>query len=310
MNDKPALRPEIPVADGLRAIARDALKEARQAIEDPDKPEAAAVHDFRKAMKRWRAQLRLLAPYLGDGGALRKDAREAAHQLTGARDQQAAIEALDDLARQEGKSLTSRSQETIRNRLETARRAAEIEALTPAMRERLRTSLGVAADAVERWPLDDVTFQDVAGRLQATYRRARRFIPDDWMNADAEHLHELRKRVVEHRYQIEIVEPLWPRLGRVWTDEAQRLRERLGRCQDLEVLRRTTEPHQPLAPWRSRLGPLLAARRATQVASASRLAARLFAEEPKAFRRRLVALWQNSRHTARTPGPRESFPTP
>jgi hypothetical protein len=114
-------------------------------------------------------------------------------------------------------------------------------------------------------------------------------------------LHALRKRVVEHRYQMEMIEPMWPRVGRAWTDEAQRLRERLGRCQDVEVLLRATAPQQPLAPWRTRLAPLIAARRATQIASASRIAARLFAEQPKAFRRRLVALWEiSAEHAAGT----------
>ena len=39
---------------------------------------------------------------------------------------------------------------------------------------------------------------------------------------------------------MELIEPLWPRFGRMWTDEAERLRDRLGRCQDLEVLERLT----------------------------------------------------------------------
>jgi len=49
-------------------------------------------------------------------------------------------------------------------------------------------------------------------------------IPEDWAAADAEELHELRKRVVIHRYQMDIVEPLWPRFAKMWTGEAQRLR--------------------------------------------------------------------------------------
>jgi CHAD domain-containing protein len=104
-------------------------------------------------------------------------------------------------------------------------------------------------------------------------------------------LHELRQRVVEHRYQMELVEPLWPRLGKLWVAEAQRLRERLGSHQDLVVLAGLTAPHQPLAPWRSRVAPLIDQRRAVHAAAAQRLAHRIFAERPKAFRRRLEALW-------------------
>ena len=71
-------------------------------------------------------------------------------------------------------------------------------------------------------------------------------IPDDWRAATAR-LHELRQRVVVHRYQMELVEPLWPRLGETWVRQAQKLRNRLGSYQDLVVLARYAEPHQPLA---------------------------------------------------------------
>ena len=59
-----------------------------------------------------------------------------------------------------------------------------------------------------------MTFSDVAGRLAQGYRRARRRVPDDWFATEAEALHELRQRVVDHRYQMELVVPLWPRAGR------------------------------------------------------------------------------------------------
>jgi hypothetical protein len=77
--------------------------------------------------------------------------------------------------------------------------------------------------------------------------------------------------------------------------EAQKLRERLGQYQDLTVLKGFTAPHRPLAPWRSRLVPLIEARQAEHAAAAARVARRLFAEKPKAFRNRLVSLWE-SRH--------------
>jgi hypothetical protein len=51
-------------------------------------------------------------------------------------------------------------------------------------------------------------------------------------------------------------------------------------------------PHAPLAPWRSRLVPLILARRKQHAKAAQRIADRLLAEKPKAFRRRLEALWK------------------
>jgi hypothetical protein len=97
--------------------------------------------------------------------------------------------------------------------------------------------------------------------------------------------------VVEHRYQMELIEPLWPRFGRMWTEEAERLRDRLGHCQDLEVLERLAGPHQPLAHWRSRLTVPCNDRKTELAQRAARIASRLFAEQPKSFRRRLKALW-------------------
>ena len=67
--------------------------------------------------------------------------------------------------------------------------------------------------------------------------------PKDWRAAEPEVLHELRRRVVAHRYQMELVGPLWPKFGRVWVAEAQRLRDRLGAFQDLSVLLGFTVPH-------------------------------------------------------------------
>src|SRR5215472_13011328 len=100
MNDKPALQPGLAVGEALRAVAHDILHEARAAIEDPANSDAVAVHEFRRAMKRWRSLLRMLEPYLPhDDQQLRVEAGEVARSLTGARDAQSALDALDDLAK-------------------------------------------------------------------------------------------------------------------------------------------------------------------------------------------------------------------
>jgi CHAD domain-containing protein len=136
-----------------------------------------------------------------------------------------------------------------------------------------------------------LTFDDVADQLARFYREARRRLPADWSAADGEELHDLRKRVVIHRYQVDIIEPLWPRFVKMWSGEAQRLRDRLGKHQDMLVLASLTVPHGPLAPWRSRLTPAIAERRAAHVAAAARIAARIFVEKPSALRRRLATMW-------------------
>ena len=277
--------------DGLAASARSIIADARAALADPELSDAEAVHEVRKALKRWRALMRLLARPLGEqADAMRTEARELMRALGSARDAQSTLDAVQDLRKAE-LPFSETSMETIRKRLAEIKDAAEQTGFTKNMRDRLSRYLDYATLSLERWPLKAIDFDTVADSLTSTYRRARQLLPDTWHDAEAEHLHDLRRRVVEHRHQMDLVEHLWPRLGQVWAEEAQRLRNRLGACQDLAVLANFTAPHQPLAPWRSRLAPVVEARRATHLKTAARLAGRLFAEKPKAFRRRIAALW-------------------
>jgi len=295
MAEKPAVRPDVAVGEALRAVARDILAEARAVLNDQTKPDATAVHDFRKAMKRWRALLRLLEPFLGDDGRqLRAQARDFAREVAGARDAQSAIEALEDLV-DDKVPLSARTVASIRGRLDEKRLSAEAAQLTQALRARFIIALDAAETAVAAWPLE-IAFAELARELADAYKLARDDAPgDDWREIDAEVLHDLRRRVVAHRYQMELVEPLWPKFGKLWVAEAQRLRDRLGAFQDLSVLLGYTAPHGALAPWRSRLVPLILARRAQHARAAQRIAGRLFAERPRAFRKRIEALWKSGK---------------
>jgi CHAD domain-containing protein len=289
MAPKPQLHPGVALPEALRETARRMIAHARAVIAAPAESDTLAVHEFRREMKRWRAFLRLLQPLLGAVGArLRTEARDLARALASARNARSALDALADLGEE---ALSARSRASIAARLDALREAAEGVSLTPELRGQIDAALAAAAAAVEHWPVQAVDFADLAARLAEGYRRARRTIPKDWSAAPAEEVHALRQRVVVHRYQMELIEPLWPRFGRFWVAEAQRLRDRLGHFQDLEMLAALTAPHQPLAPWRSRLTPLIAARQAEHLRAAARLAGRLFAESPRGFRRRLLALW-------------------
>jgi CHAD domain-containing protein len=282
-----------PAARALAALLRDIVASARLPLDAPGMTDAVAIHDFRKAFKRWRALMRLIGPVIGEEAeALRVEARDIAREMASARDGQAALEALADLG-DEIPSLSARSRATIQARLAQLGASAEAAILTPALKLRIGDLLNRAATAVERWPTEQFDCGEATRRLTATYRKVRESEPEDWATAPPEALHRLRQRIVEHRYQMELVESVWPKLIKVWISESQRLRDRLGAHQDLHVLSRLTGPHQPLAYWRSRLAGPIAQRQAAHVAASQRLAGRLFAEKPKAFRDRLAALWKN-----------------
>jgi CHAD domain-containing protein len=295
MAEKPALQPKAAIGPAVRAVAAGILAQARQALSDPDRTNEAAVHQFRRAMKEWRALMRLLAPFIPDATRWRHEGRNHARSLAHARDGAAALNAFDTLIDKGNLVLSTRTSDTIRARLEALRGGEERQGLTPMLRDAIIAWLDVAAAAIEMWPLDPFDFSAIAAELAKSYRNARRHVPDDWTASSREDLHTLRQRVVELRYQMELIKPLWPRFGRMWIGEAERMRGRLGQCQDIEVLMRLTEPHQMLAHWRSRLTPACTERSAMLAQRAGRIGHRLFAERPKAFRQRLEALWEHGR---------------
>jgi CHAD domain-containing protein len=243
-------------------------------------------------MKCWRALLQLLEPFVGeDAHQLRIAARDLARDLGAARDPQSAREAFDDLT-EHGLPLSDRAVKSVRRCIDDLRTKGENHALGPKMRRRIDKTLTEASDALDRWPLHVLTFPDLATQLAASYRAARRAAPKKWFKDAPEVLHELRKLVVIHRYQMQLVEPLWQRFTKMWIGEAQRLRERLGQYQDLEVLQQFTDPNQPLAHWHSQLDRPIAARKHRHVIAAKRTATRLFVERPSDFRRRLIVMWE------------------
>ncbi|HYI30545.1 MAG TPA: CHAD domain-containing protein [Bradyrhizobium sp.] len=270
------------------------LGEARRPLDDRSIPDGTAIHDFRRAMKRWRAVLRLLSPRFGEEpDILRREARDLSRLLSSARDLQSGLDAFDDLT-SHGLTLPERTAVLIRHRLCEEIAAGESNVLTPDTRAKLSAGIDRASAAVERWPLQDLSFDDVAVGLTRGYRAARRARPDDWSEADDEALHDLRKRIIDHRYQMTLMEPLWPRVMRSWIGEAQRLRERLGQHQDLSMLKTLISPNQPLARWRSHIAPVLAEHQTRHATAAKRIATRLLVERPNSFHRRLSAIWSTA----------------
>src|ERR1700686_5376649 len=117
MDEKPALQPKAAIGPAVRAIAGHILAKARTAILDPERSNADAVHEFRRAMKEWRALMRLLAPFIPDAPRWRHEGRDHARSLAHARDGAAALNAFNTLLDKGTLVLSARSSETVRARI-------------------------------------------------------------------------------------------------------------------------------------------------------------------------------------------------
>jgi CHAD domain-containing protein len=177
------------------------------------------------------------------------------------------------------------------DRIKEMHLAAEQHSISPAERAEIAHQISSWLATISLWPFSGLQFPALAKSLTEGYRRARNTMPKDWQQAEEEELHEFRKRTIDHRYQMELIEPLWPRTAKIWVDEAQRLRDALGQHRDLALLQNMAGPHQPLARFRSKLIPPIQRRQLEHLVQAAKIASRIFAEKPRAFHARIETLW-------------------
>jgi len=275
-------------ATGVLAHALIAASEgAGKALEIEDS--VVAVHELRKSFKRMRGLLRLVrGRQMGAARELRRTLADAARQLSGARDQAAQAEAMDDLMAKAG--VTPAVSKAALRALAPAEQAADGDALA-----RNRAALILLIERCQEASprlAGSLRPKALLAALAEDYEKARSAGQEADID-DAESLHELRKTVVNHRYQMELLTPFWPAQGKLWEAELQRLREKLGKHHDLAVLIEQLEAAPPSTvarrKWHTPLHDAAKARQQRLAVSAMRLHARLFAERPKAFRRRLAA---------------------
>jgi CHAD domain-containing protein len=172
-----------------------------------------AVHETRKALKRLRALVRLLADELGQSAYARENEalRRIAGRLSGARDSEVMLATLDALiVRHPGKLGGRRSVTRLRARL--AQEHAEIEHRSlrePHLRAEVISELLAVRARVYAWQLDGADGIDLVesglGRIYAQgrrrYRRAARRKKQRTVA-----MHEWRKRVKDLRYAAEMLQ--------------------------------------------------------------------------------------------------------
>ncbi len=130
--------------------------------------------------------------------------------------------------------------------------------------------------------------------LERCYARGRKLLHSSLADGDSQRLHEARKSVIHHLHHLEILEPAWPRMMKVWCDELGRLREALGDLNDLSELEgQLADPQTAFGKIASidAVLVLIAARRLKLTARVRKRANQLFAERPGALARRLDAIW-------------------
>lgn len=291
---------EKPTA-GMRRIAleraeraAERLREAR-AAEDP----AACIHAARKDLKKLRAAVRLIRRELGDDlyHAENERYREAGRLLAASRDAEVKVETLEALHgrfsdRLEPADATGWLGELRRERDRAVRAARmgdadSIEAALEAV-ERGRTR-------IETWSLRRDSWKLVGPGIDRAYRRGRREMRRAAEEPNEVNMHQWRKRAKDLWYHLRILRDARPKALRRSLGQADELAEVLGDHHDLTVLRDDLLRRDLPLLERPALVAAIAARQEELAATAFDLGERLYAEKPKAFRRRMRRGWKKWR---------------
>jgi len=280
------------VPGALRAVAADQLADAEHNLrekraEDP----VVAVHEARKDLKKVRSLLRLArpgmkaAPRRAANGAL----REIAAQLADVRDADVMIETVEALHDRFAGQVPARAFSVVRRRFETAATQSRWNA-DAAISDDVVAALDAQRHAVAGWPVDRCDRAALAEGAAVAYARGRDELRAARERPTVEALHEWRKRVKDLWYHARLLEEAWPGPLEALAKEAHTLSDHLGDDHDLAVLAERLAAQE--WPPSVNIGTFVAFchhRRAEFQAEAFALGSRVYAETPKALRRRLEA---------------------
>jgi CHAD domain-containing protein len=278
------------VPKGIARIARGRIDHALDELEGrTDSSPEEAVHEARKDMKKLRAVLRLVRSEVGGDVYRRENAlfRDAGRELSSVRDADVMLATLAKLEDE----LPAEAAGDLRQALEAHRIRTSAGARSQASTQ-VAEMLAGARQRIDSWPLDDDGFDAVAGGLERIYRRGRRDFRRARREPSTENLHEWRKRAKDLWYHLSILRDTWRPVMESLADEAHVLSERVGDDHDLAVLLAWADENAPDTV--EELAEPVGRRRAQLQAEAFAIGARLYADKPRAFMRRLERWWDAS----------------
>jgi CHAD domain-containing protein len=266
------------------------------------------VHDARKAIKKERSLLRLARGAMPTETRRRENAvlREAARELSCTRDADVMIATLDDLAVRFAGQLAAKTFDAIRDQLSarSGQRAGS------ALEARAVQELGALRVRVDDWTLLRGGWKAIESGLLRSYTRGRKAFARARARRSTDDLHAWRKRVKDLWYHQRLLGSICGPGVRGQAKDAHHLADPLGDDHDLALLReRLASDELPATVDLSAVLRLIDHRRSELQTEAIALGERVYADPPKAFRRRMRRSWNAGRALAAAPREASTLPT-
>jgi CYTH domain-containing protein/CHAD domain-containing protein len=291
------LKPEESAADGLRRVARGRAEKAAERLQETATDDLAdAIHGARKDLKKIRAVLRLLRADLGEKAfrAENRRYRDAGRLLGASRDAEVKLQTLKELEQHFGGELPpapalawSEALEADRDEIAGAA-ADEVRAKASEAVEQIR-----AGEArISGWQLHSDSWKLIEPGLDRTYRDGRQALRAASEDRGPDRVHDFRKRAKDLWYEQRLLAGTWPGLLDESAAQVHELTELLGDHHDLAVLAEDLGARVGIVAERDAILALIERRQDELLDQALGLGARIYAEKPKHFRRRLHSYWR------------------
>lgn len=261
--------------EGIRRLLAAHIQDALSQLSSSPGDEKA-IHEARKSLKRSRSLLRLVRAAVGEVARTQNRAlASVGRKLSQARDSQVLLESLNKIESTSGVQFPAARKHLRRPKRENGRSSL--------MAVRL---LERAQRNVSKLSLSDVSFGTLEAGLRQTIKRGKKAFAAACQQPSGEAYHDLRKRVKDLRYQLEVVSGWWPDVLEAYVHAARRLEQDLGNDHDLHILAEKTGSAQP------EILPYVETAQARLRKKILRQATLLYSDRPKIWRRRLEESWK------------------
>ena len=295
---RPQFRADENVRDGLARIAAALIQPAVDRIENVGPHRAKDLHQVRVTSKRLRALLRLIRPVIARKFYSREDGRlkDLARGLSSFRDTAVARQTLEKLAEHASRGQDAKALSRVTVHLEVQSPGAnQVGSGSEQALKRAATSLVETNHSLQNMLVPAEDWKALGSGLQRVYRRARQCMLRALAYDTDEAFHDWRKEVKFLYYQLQMLDPIWPKRLGTMTRRLNKLEDKLGSDHDLVVLgkrlARSPRKYGGKATVK-RVTAFLDQRSERLRSEVQELASEVFRDKPRKFGGRLEKRWR------------------
>jgi CHAD domain-containing protein len=196
---------------GLKRLVTGECEFALDLLAKHDADRHEVVHELRKSGKKIRSALRLVRDEVEFYKRENVFFRDLMRHISDIRDAKANIETLDKLYALYEAQLVDDTFRSVRDYLVEMLRDQEAVVFDENdVFRHIRGALEKKIEDIQAWPLDISGLQPVSGGIKRVYKRGKKACKKADKTRSTQDFHEWRKRVKYLRYQLDILNRIWP----------------------------------------------------------------------------------------------------